>query len=52
MTRMDKMAREVAVTATRLECARELLLDCRREYNAALTLLRKEWDERMGRKNG
>jgi hypothetical protein len=52
MTRMDKLAREVAVTAKRLECARELLLDCRHEYNTSLALLRKAWDERMDRKNG
>ena len=49
---MDKMAREVAGTAERLECARKSLLNCRHEYNAALTALRKAWDERMGRKNG
>ena len=50
MTRMDKLARNAALAAKRLECARELLSQTRYEYNEALRLLCKAWDERIGRR--
>jgi hypothetical protein len=51
MTRMDKLARNAAIAAKRLENARELLSEMRHAHNEAMRLLCQAWDARMGRRN-